>query len=187
MRFEHTNLRNALEFKCKLKCTQCTGTTSKGSRCKNKVCVGVAVCHLHRKALGLKVKKSNIPNSGKGLFATKDFKKNVVIGSYGGENVSKAEINRRYGNSKKDNAPYALSAYNAKGRVLDSACRRSLMSIANSGRQRKGNNAKFSQQMKPNGTINVRATKTIKAGDEILIWYGKDYWKTAKWSKHKTK
>jgi hypothetical protein len=61
------------------------------------------------------------------------------------------------------------------------------MSIANSGRQRKGNNAKFSQQMKPNGTINVRATKTIKAGDEILIWYGKDYWKTAKWSKHKTK
>jgi hypothetical protein len=187
MRFEHTNTRTNLKFDCKLNCTRCTATTSKGTRCKRRVCVGVAVCHSHRKSLGVKVKQSNIANAGKGLFATKTFKKNAVIGSYSGENVSQAEINRRYGNSKRDNAPYALGASNANGRVLDSACSRSIMSIANSGRQRSRNNAKFSHKMKQDGTINVRATKKIEAGDEIMIWYGKDYWKSAKYSRHKTK
>ena len=119
--------------------------------------------------------KSDIPDAGKGLFATKAFQTNKVIGAYAGENVSQATINSRYGNSKRDNAPYALSANNLQGRVLDAACRRSLMSVANSGRNRTQSNAKYSSVMKQDGTINVRATKRIKEGDEIPIWYGKDY------------
>lgn len=187
MRFKHTNIRTSLAFDCTLQCNQCTATKKAGGRCKNRVCIGTTVCHVHRKELGVKVKKSTLPNAGKGLFATKTFNKNSVIGEYSGENVSEAEIGRRYGKSKHDNVPYGLGANNAKGRVLDSACRRSVMSLANSGRSRMQSNAKFSDRIKPNGTINVRATKKIKAGAEIKIWYGTDYWRTTKNSRHSTK
>ena len=187
MRFKNTNIRKGIEFECQLDCNRCTATTAKGTQCKNRVCIGVPTCHAHRKDIGLKVKKSTIPNAGKGLFATKKFKKKKTIGSYAGENISVAENNRRYGGGERDNAPYALSARNAPGRILDSACSRSLLSLANSKRQRKRNNAKFSSHMKGDGTINVISTKRIKEGDEIFIDYGKGYWKGAQWSLHATK
>ena len=187
MRFKNKNLRTGLDFQCQLECNRCTATTSKGTRCKNRVCIGVPTCHAHRKDAGLKVKRSTIPNAGKGLFATKQFKKGKPIGAYAGENISVAENNRRYGADDLDNAPYSLSARNMPGRILDSACSRSLMSLANSKRERKRNNAKFSQHMKGDGTINVISTKRIKDGDEIFIDYGKGYWKGAQWSLHATK
>ena len=96
MRFKHTNLRTSLAFDCELQCNQCTATKKAGGRCKNRVCIGTSVCHVHRKELEVKVKKSTIPNAGKGLFATKTFNQNSVIGEYTGENVSEAEIGRRY-------------------------------------------------------------------------------------------
>ena len=187
MRFQHTNLRTGIDFECQLQCGRCTGTTARGTRCRNRVCIGVPTCHQHRKALGLKVKQSTIPNAGKGLFATKDFKKNKVISSYGGNIISKAELDRRYGGGNNDNAPYSLSARNAPNRILDSACRRSLMSLANSKRQTNRNNAKFSERLKGDGTINVRTTKRVRVGDEIFIDYGKGYWKGTQWSRHTTK
>jgi hypothetical protein len=131
------------------------------------------------------VKRSNIVGAGKGLFASKIFRKNDKIGSYRGEVISRAQLNNRSGQGEDANAPYALSARNTQ-RILDAGCERGLLSIANSGRTRAQCNARYSEQMQ-NRTINVFATKRISAGDEILIWYGSGYWASAGNSRHTTK
>ena len=47
----------------------------------------------------LKVKKSTIPNSGKGLFTLNDLKKGDIVCEYEGELITWAEATRR---SEKD-------------------------------------------------------------------------------------
>ena len=151
-----------------------------GFAVQRRVCIGTKKCFTHRRRdEGLLVKRSNLAGAGKGLFATK-------IGSYRGEVISKAQLNNRYGQGQNANAPYALSARNTQ-RILDAGCERGILSIANSGRTRAQCNARYSEQMKQDRTINVFATKRINAGDEILIWYGPGYWASAGNSRHTTK
>ena len=55
-------------------CPQCKAITDKGERCKNHTCRNVNYCWIHlRKIDGLAIKDSDIPNAGKGVFATRDF------------------------------------------------------------------------------------------------------------------
>ena len=187
VKFKNTNTNTGRTFECTLTCTQCTARTATGSRCRRRVCIGTKNCFTHRRRdEGLMVKRSNIAKAGKGLFATKTFRKNDKIGSYRGEVISRAQLNNRYGQGEDANAPYALSARNSQ-RLLDAGCERGLLSIANSGRTRAQCNARYSEQMKQDRTINVFATKRINAGDEILIWYGPGYWASAGNSRHTTK
>lgn len=169
-------------FSCQLQCNRCTANNKSGSRCKNRVCIGTTVCHAHRKQLGLRVKKSTIPDAGKGLFATRKFKKNEIIGQYGGEVISGAEVTDRY---SAGTAPYTLKI--GANRYVDSACKRTLMSTANSKKVRSHNNAKFSTVPTANNNINVRATKTIQPGSEIYVFYGDGYWNTVADTNHTTK
>ena len=156
------------QFRCPLQCAQCTAITSKGTRCKRKVCIGKPECSLHRK--DLQIKKSTIPNAGKGLFAKRDFKKNEVIGKYTGERVTAKQLQDRCGYST---APYGLQVGN---RIFDSACDRGIMSLANAKREMANANAKIVNKGTDSGA-NVRATKSIKKGDEIYVHYGSTYWK----------
>jgi hypothetical protein len=133
--------------------------------------------------MGLLVKKSNIPGAGKGLFATKDFKKNATIGFYDGRRVTQATLDEHYG--EKSTAPYTVKSKD--GLFLDAACARSLMSTANASRNLKGSNAKFSSSAMADGTVKISATKGIKKDSEILLYYGKDYWRGAPSSHHTTK
>jgi len=165
MRFTFTGK----QFSCQLQCTQCTATTKSGQRCKRRVCIGAPVCSSHRK--DFVIKKSGIPGAGKGLFAKRDFKKNEVLGEYYGEELSAKQLTERYGQST---APYALLA---GGKIIDSACKRSLMSVANAKKNLEQANAKFSNNINANGRVNVRAKKKIKAGKEVFVHYGSDYWK----------
>jgi len=164
MRFTYTGKR----FSCQLQCTQCTATTKSGQRCKRRVCVGQPKCSQHRDFV---IKKSGIPNAGMGLFAKREFKKNEVIGEYYGEQVNASQLKSRYGQST---APYALQA---GGVIFDAACKRSLMSVANARKNFSQANAKFSNSLNANGRVNVRAKKKIKAGKEVFVHYGSDYWK----------
>ena len=66
-------------------CNQCTANTKNGQQCKRITCrTGLCYQHLKLKE-GLKLKKSHIPNSGLGLFATKEFKKNDNVARYTGD------------------------------------------------------------------------------------------------------
>ena len=166
MRF---NFQQGPPFKCNLQCEQCTAVTSKGTRCKRQVCIGKPVCSLHRK--DLQVKKSSIPNSGKGLFAKRDYKKNEVIGQYTGERLTAKQLQDRYGYST---APYALQVGSM---IIDAACSRGIMSLANAKKQKANTNAKLVNKSTSAG-VNVRATRKIKKGKEIFLHYGNDYWKS---------
>ena len=53
----------------KLVTRRCEHVKENNQQCKNKITIGQKLCHIHRlNELHLKVKQSNIPNAGKGLF-----------------------------------------------------------------------------------------------------------------------
>ena len=188
VKFKNTNTTTGRTFECQLTCNRCTAQTATGTRWRRRVCVGTQKCFTHRKRdEGLQVKRSLIANSGKGLFATKIFRKNDLIGTgYRGELISRAQLNNRYGQQQNANAPYALSVRNSQ-QIVDSACERGILSVANTKTVRSQCNAKYSQHIKSDGTVNVRATKRIRPGDEIYIWYGAGFTQTMGNSRHTTK
>ena len=111
------------------------------------------------------------PNVGLGLFAKIDFKKDDDICAYIGDRVP----TERYEEFDSD---YRLE-YN-KTWTIDSTDPHScygrypndpiLINLVN---------AKLSKRMKKIEAF-VKATKSIKAGDEILVAYGDEYWKSKK-------
>ena len=185
MRYTSINSKTGFKLSCNLKCVQCNATKPNGQRCKNRVCVGVGTCHAHRKKkLGVHVKKSNIPNGGKGLFASHDFAKNDIIGQYAGEKITVQQNKARHGGSNNDHNAYGLQVGK---HIIDASCKRGIISLANGSKAKTTSNAKFMGKMLPNGTANVRATKANNTGDEIILHYGRGYFKSAKYHKHKTK
>ena len=187
MKFSSSDTKTGFQMSCELKCVRCTATTAKGLRCRNKVCIGVDTCHAHRKkTLGVFVKKSNIPNAGKGLFANKDFKQNDVIGKYSGDILTRQQNSERHGKDNKyDMNAYGLAITSAK-RVIDASCNRGLMSLANGSASKAQSNARFMDKL-IQGKANVRATKKIRKGQEIIIHYGANYFSQSKYHKHKTR
>ena len=151
---------------------QCTGINKRnGIRCKRKTQRG-PLCYAHLAInKGLKIKKSKIPKAGLGIFAVKPFKKNDIIAKYGGITVRTADPDfggdyvlqlgaNKYldGDPKKTNS--SIGAYSNNCQAKDKRAKLC-----------KGNNAKFTHQ-----TANLKASKKIKAGDEILSSYGRTYW-----------
>lgn len=132
------------------------------------------------------MKRSTIPNAGKGLFAARAFRKGDTTGRYAGEVLSTAEHNRRYDAGDDDHGPYSVQTRNARGRIVDASCRRGIMPMANGTRRKSDANARFVGNLRADGTIAVRATRTIRPGTEILIHYGRDYFATAGVSEHRT-
>ena len=190
-KFTNQNLRTGRTFRCQVKGGRCPANNQNGQQCKNHVVLGRQLCHVHRKTkLGLQVKKSTIPRSGRGLHTTRDIKKGDFIGRYAGQLISTAMLNERYGAGKKANAPYALAvsqtSHSSDHKIVDSACLRGIMSMANSKKKRSLSNARFSDHIRKDGTVNVRATKNIQAGSEIFIFYGAGFMKTHTNSKHTT-
>jgi hypothetical protein len=126
----------------------------------------------------LYLKPSSIPNSGSGLFTSKDIATKTRIAKYTGVIKTLAE-------SQANPTGYDVAI--PKGRVLDASSTQSgIARYANDCRgknkkkkQCKGNNAKFSISTR-NGTTNVWlvSTKAISAGSEIFVSYGgASYWK----------
>lgn len=169
-------------FQCKLMCTQCQGRTLTGARCSKSSCIGSPFCWLHLlKERNLKIQESTIVGAGKGLFAFSAkrkrhendivlFRKGDFIVEYGGERVTKALLDKRYGDYT---APYGLELIQTKDIYEDGACQRGVGAIANHTNQ-KNANSKYSYSKRQKKGILV-ATRYIKHGDEILINYGNDY------------
>jgi hypothetical protein len=160
-------------FQCKLYCNQCRYIKPNRRQCGNRVCIGTPFCWMHNKQLyGIKVKNSAV--SGKGLFATRRFHTGTFICPYIGETISKLCSDTRFPGTTT--SPYGMEYGH---RVIDSACRRGIGSMANGlfYRNRRTqpihrHNAKFVVR---NGSIWLQATRNINEDEEIYAWYGNDY------------
>jgi SET domain-containing protein len=119
----------------------------------------------------LKVKKSQIPNSGKGLFTTVDIKKGERIVEYKGRLHKWKDI-------KHQDHTNGYLLYMTSQAVIDGRPARSFGRYANdaAGLSRVAglkNNAEYLYQGK---RCFIESKRTIKAGEEIFVAYGREYW-----------
>lgn len=136
-------------------------------------------CAQHtRTELGLVVKPSRIPGAGLGLFTAPDVEFNVgdSIAMLRGEKVTKAELDRRYGDYT---APYGVTL--SRTDIEDGATARYVGHFANTRVNPKGTtsvktgtNAKISHNTTKK-TVMLKATARIPPDTEILAYYGKQY------------
>lgn len=153
-------------------CSKCLGRTKSGARCSKRACMG-DYCWIHaQNQLGLRVKDSSIRAAGKGLFATKNFKRGDTIAKYKGECISRREMDRRYPGDM--NADYGF----CDGNNCVDAIR------TNDGFARFANHKPWrhaSSQITGTtcDTFKLEATKNIRASKkhpkEIFADYGPDY------------
>lgn len=168
------------EFNCHLQCGQCTANSKGGQRCKNRVCFGFPTCWIHTKRdLGLRLKPSTIPGAGRGLFTTRLIQKDSWICPYNGEIITKPCGELRYPGD--DVAPYAVSSRGGT-EIADSACQRSIASMANALFKADGttyamsrHNCALSDNPDDNDRVWLASTKNIQAGSELFCWYGNEY------------
>jgi SET domain-containing protein len=127
----------------------------------------------------LEVKKSLLPKAGKGLFTTHEIKKGDTVCEYEGERITWAEAERR--NEEDDKSGYVF--YITKKNCIDAfdfteTFGRYANDAAGLGRV-KGlrNNAVY--EIRKN-KVYIVATRKIKAGSEVFVSYGKQYWKVMK-------
>lgn len=166
------------DWSCPIVCRRCKHRRANGAICKNKVCFGSPVCWVHNSILyGLKIKESSIPKPGEGLFATRVLKKDAWISPYIGEIVGMKCVHQRYPGT----APYTMQMPGPKQLAVDCACTRGIGSLANCRFNKNGTVSSLSRhncvsRYRPVGDgtpgLWLKATKTIKAGDEIFLWYG---------------
>lgn len=119
------------------------------------------------------VKKSTIPNSGKGLFTKKFIPKGTRIVEYKGRISTWAEV-------KDEDGKNGYIFYVNRNHVIDALPRLSALArYANDARglvRIKGllNNCDYITDGKK---AYIESKKDIPAGAEIFVDYGKDYWK----------
>ena len=122
----------------------------------------------------LVVKRSTIPNSGKGLFTKKFIPKGTCIVEYKGKKTSWKEVDIDEGRNgyiyyiNRNHVIDAMSFPKHLGRYANDA----------QGMTRvKGltNNCRYVTDM-DTMRVYIEAIKDIPAGGEILVQYGKEYW-----------
>lgn len=177
--FEFNDPVHRKDFRCQLQCVQCAQHKPNGQRCRGRTCIGTPYCWIHLlHRHHLRIKASNIPGAGKGLFVmSKDhgqddivFRKDSVIIEYDGEKVTASELDRRYGEVRT--APYGLQEGDY---VEDGACRRGVGTVANHGHPRRLSNARFYRSRQAPRVFRLKATRHIRNGREVLVDYGDDY------------
>ncbi len=120
----------------------------------------------------VEIKLSQLPNAGKGLFATEFIPKNTRIVEYKGKITTWKEVDDNDGNN-------GYIYYVKRNHVIDASHHPSAMArYANDakGLQRvKGikNNAEYVEE---GLKVFIESKKDIPAGEEILVEYGKEYW-----------
>jgi len=118
------------------------------------------------------VKKSLLPNAGKGLFTRIDIPKGTRIVEYKGRIQPWREVKDQDGVNgylmyiNRNVVINALPAKKTLGRYANDA--RGLIRIAGFR-----NNAEYISEGR---RCYIDATRNIKAGEEILVNYGREYW-----------
>ena len=176
------------------KSIQCGGTTkNKGRQCRRRTIATSPYCYQHTSVIeGLQIKQSKINGAGKGLFATREFKKDERIGEYTGVRTTKlpADADENDYIAEIETKSEGISYVDGENPTNSSVLRYANDCLASS----KGCttvNSRFYYYRKPgpkprnrrhkpvnpNKTgLFVKANKKIKKGDEIYLGYGRDYW-----------
>ncbi|MEO7306529.1 MAG: SET domain-containing protein [Ferruginibacter sp.] len=136
------------------------------------------------KIANLIVKRSTLPGSGKGLFTKCLIPKNTKVAEYKGKITT-------WENADHDDGDNPYIYYVNKDHVIDAKNNKtSLAHYANDAdglkKVRKlDNNSTYAVE---NKRVFIKALTDIPAGSEILVGYGKEYWKVIKKNKEsKTK
>ena len=120
----------------------------------------------------LVVKKSILPDAGKGLFTKKFIRKGTRIVEYKGKITSWGKVSHHNGEN-------GYIYYVKRNHVIDAARhKKALARYANDARGLKKvkgltNNAQYTED---GLKVYIEAIKDIPAGSEILVGYGKEYW-----------
>lgn len=125
------------------------------------------MCQVHaRNVLGLEVKTSQLPKSGLGLFATRDFAKNTRLDCYKGRVFHPQEHETYPGYSLQISAHRAVDPgpWDCFGRYANSA-RDINHPFTNNAEFRPGRPYPW-----------VVSTRDIREGEEIFIDYQASYW-----------
>lgn len=152
--------------------------------CRRITCPHGRLCREHtRAALGVCVRTSNIPGAGLGLFATRDFAGGAAIGPYTGEVLTHEQRVQRYG--PDGFAPYMMRGgedwyVDAVGK--DAGVMRFVNDGCGGGADRYSDaevDARCNARVRVHHRqrqLWVTATRDIRAGEEILMYYGVTYW-----------
>jgi len=126
------------------------------------------------------VKRSKIPKAGKGLFTKRDIKKGERVIEYLGEIITDKECERR---AEKDQFGYVF--YISKQKCIDAHHTPEFLArYANDAKgltKVKGINNNACYEVSKNRGW-VIAEKNIKAGSEILVSYGAEYWRDIRYN-----
>lgn len=147
----------------------CTYQTEKGE-CGKKTTQTHPYCNHHTKiTTGFYVAKSGIEGAGYGLYTDRDLKKGTTLMEYTGEHISTKVFQDRYGDDGFGSYAMTLN----KSTVIDAretsaGIARYICDFFNSG---KTANVKFESTGR---RVEITAIKDIKAGEELLVNYGKD-------------
>jgi SET domain-containing protein len=120
----------------------------------------------------LYVKKSTLPNAGKGLFTKKFIPKGTRIVEYKGRTRTWKEVQK-----DEDESPYIY--YVKRNFVIDALNdKKALARYANDARglqrvKELSNNAEYVEE---GVRVFIEAAKDIPAGGEIFVGYGPEYW-----------
>lgn len=128
----------------------------------------------------LVIKKSTIPNSGKGLFTKRDIKKGERIVEYLGETISWKECDER---AERDEYGYVF--YISRKKCIDAFhTPEAIARYANDAAgltkiAGKKNNCIYEIYDKRGW---ITASKNIKAGEELFVSYGAEYWRDIRYN-----
>jgi SET domain-containing protein len=126
----------------------------------------------------LQIKKSTLPEAGKGLFTKKPISKGTRIVEYKGKITTWKEV-------QHDNGTNGYIYYIKRDHVIDARKhKKALGRYANDARGLKkvkglANNSAY---VEDDFRVYIEAKKDIPAGGEILVDYGKEYWDTIKYN-----
>lgn len=155
--------------------TRCQAHTKAGPQCKLQTVARFPYCWVHLKSKdSLAVKKSTVPNAGKGLFyvGKRPFPKDRVITKYSGVVTATPDRDSAYVVAvAKNKFLDAKSTSTAVGRYINDSrgtARRPNVKISGS---------RTLTQYHGQPATNIITTKTIQPNSELFLSYGKDYWK----------
>jgi len=169
MSFEYHSNKTA--FKYPLTISKCTAINTRGRVCGKQTSVE-PLCPTHlARIFGVAVRPSSIPDAGLGLFTLRDIRKNsIIVPPYTGVTHSADSIRALY---QDGSAPCTLQINNDV--FVDASYQRSWAAFINHAERKKAN-ARFAIWT-ARRVANIRATRDIKAGSEIFIDYGNDYFR----------
>ena len=151
---------------------RCTADTKAGGWCKAHTRYG-CLCWVHRAQLnGTQIKDSTIAGAGKGLFARWDFNKGDAIVRYTGDIVQTADGANDGGWQGSSYVLEVTDSWAIDAARTNTADGRMINDTVTTNKRA---NVKFAFDARRK-VVTIRALRAIKAGEELFISYGREYW-----------